>query len=99
MGKLDGLEFDVLITDVLMPGMSGDLLAERIRETHPDLPVVFISGYTDDVRTENLPGRLLHKPFRSKAVIEIVERVLAETAQDPPRAGDGSGACSNVAAR
>ena len=87
---LGELDFDVLVTDVLMPGMSGDLLAERIRQTHPDLPVVFITGYTDDVRTENLPGRLLHKPFRSKAVIETVEQALAERPQAGADQADGA---------
>ena len=41
--------FDLLITDVVMPEMTGDALAREIRAVHPDLPVVFMSGYTAGV--------------------------------------------------
>jgi len=41
--------FDLLITDVVMPEMTGDALAREVRTKHPDLPVVFMSGYTAGV--------------------------------------------------
>jgi two-component system, cell cycle sensor histidine kinase and response regulator CckA len=41
--------FDLLVTDVVMPEMTGDALARDIRKEHPDLPVVFMSGYTAGV--------------------------------------------------
>jgi two-component system cell cycle sensor histidine kinase/response regulator CckA len=41
----DGEPFDVLVTDVVMPGTSGVQLARRLRSYRPDLPVVFVSGY------------------------------------------------------
>lgn len=71
-------EFDILVTDVLMPGMTGDELARRILEVRPGIPVVFMSGYTDDIRTDALGGRLLHKPFGSAEVVRVVEETLAE---------------------
>lgn len=70
--------FDVLVTDVLMPGMTGDELARRIQQVRPGIPTVFMSGYTDDIRVDALGGRLLHKPFRSAEVVRVVEQTLAE---------------------
>lgn len=41
--------FDLLLTDVIMPGLNGRELADRVRTQRPKLPVLFMSGYTDDV--------------------------------------------------
>ncbi len=80
-------EFDVLVTDVLMPGMTGDELARQLQQVRPGLPTVFMSGYTDDIRTDALGGRLLHKPFRTAEVVRVVEQTLAEA----DRASDSAG--------
>lgn len=59
--------FDAVVTDVVMPGMSGKELALRLREMRDDLPVLFISGYSpDELFPDGLPGtttRFLAKPF------------------------------------
>ena len=55
-------DFDVLVTDYMMPGMDGGALARRVKQAHPQLPVLLITGYTgsaDDTR--HLPR--LAKPF------------------------------------
>lgn len=50
LGRVEsGLTFDVLLTDVLLPGVDGPALAARARQLRPGLPVVFMSGYTADV--------------------------------------------------
>jgi CheY-like chemotaxis protein len=72
--------FDVLLTDVVMPGMSGRELAARLHARRPALPVVFVSGYTEDasVRSGTLPpGQIfLEKPFTGAAVAAAVRAVL-----------------------
>jgi signal transduction histidine kinase/CheY-like chemotaxis protein len=58
--------FTVLVTDVAMPGMSGVELARRTRETFPDLPVLFASGYADlDMFGDQLDAEVvMKKPYR-----------------------------------
>ena len=76
---------DMLITDVVMPGLSGPNLAARLREDNPDLRVLYMSGYTDDA-TE-LHGTfwgdvpLLHKPFTPTLLAERVRMALDQPAQ------------------
>jgi len=70
----------LLITDVIMPEMSGRQLADRMREIRPDVKVLFVSGYTDDaiVRHGILePGiAFLQKPFSPTALARKVREVL-----------------------
>lgn len=67
-----------LVTDVVMPGMSGGELAQRIRAMRPDARILFVSGYTDDkvVRRGVLHGEedFLQKPF---SPLELAQRVRA----------------------
>jgi signal transduction histidine kinase len=71
---------DLLLTDVVMPGMSGRQLAVRLMETHPGLKVLFMSGYTDTVMAQHgvlEPGtELLPKPFTLQSLGDKVRAVL-----------------------
>jgi two-component system, cell cycle sensor histidine kinase and response regulator CckA len=71
---------DLLITDVLMPGMSGQELAETARAMHPHLRVLFISGYTDDAvyehRVQHATVHFLQKPFTATGLAQKVREVL-----------------------
>jgi len=75
--------FDLLLTDVVMPGMNGKALADAVIARWPATRVVFMSGYTDNVlfrRGELDPGvRLLAKPFRRSDLATMLRQTLDET--------------------
>jgi CheY-like chemotaxis protein len=59
-----GQHFDLLVTDHLMPGMTGTALAHAVRAKHPNIPVLLVSGYAEHDGIEPGLPRLI-KPFRS----------------------------------
>ena len=72
---------DLLLTDVLMPGMLGTELADRMKEQHRDLAVVYMSGYVDhpDVRARLARGEVfVEKPFRIADLRKALEHALQE---------------------
>lgn len=73
--------FQLLLTDIGLPGCTGPDLALEVREVDPLLPVLFISGYTedDDGFEEILSSRgfLLHKPFSSTRLLRTVREILS----------------------
>ena len=73
-------EIELVLTDVVMPGMSGRELAERIASSRSQVPVVFMSGYPDAVAGElcvlGPETHYLQKPFTAPAVLELIGRVL-----------------------
>jgi PAS domain S-box-containing protein len=74
-----GLTFDLLLTDVVMPGMGGVELAEQLTATRPGLKVLFVSGYTDaDFETLSKVDQrsFLSKPFSSQELTARVRELL-----------------------
>jgi PAS domain S-box-containing protein len=73
-------EIGLMVTDVVMPGMSGGELAELTRERHPDIKVLFLSGYNNDevVKRGVTQGdiRLLRKPFTIDEFSQVVREEL-----------------------
>ena len=80
----------LVLTDVIMPGLNGRELSERLATTQPGLPVLFMSGYTgDDVLARSLlpdEAAFIQKPF---APDELVARVRAMLARDDTSAPAG----------
>lgn len=77
---------DLVLTDVVMPHMSGSELVERLRAEHPGLKVIFMSGYTGANnaaihKSLEMPGvAFLQKPFRLNALITQVEALFVAEA-------------------
>jgi two-component system cell cycle sensor histidine kinase/response regulator CckA len=71
---------DILLTDVIMPHMSGGDLAHKLREMNPRLKILFMSGYTDDMIASHgvLAGetQLIQKPFTAEALGRKLRSVL-----------------------
>jgi len=70
---------DLLLTDVIMPQMNGPELAQCLREIHPALKVLYMSGYTDDklqIVASDRDVALLQKPFRMHDLLHKLQQVL-----------------------
>ena len=71
---------DLLLTDVIMPKMTGNEVAARVRAIRPDIPVLYMSGYAEPVLTDN--GTLqdgvvmIEKPFTSRELLQRVSELL-----------------------
>ena len=78
---LSSSTFDLLLTDIVMPGMDGIELARRATKMHEDLPVMFITGFAAVAmdRSAERPknSKLLQKPFHLRDLVDEVERILA----------------------
>jgi CheY-like chemotaxis protein len=69
------------VLDFIMPGLSGAEVADRIRAERPELPILFVSGYseTEAVRSIAPDAPVLAKPFRADALDRAVRGALAKT--------------------
>ena len=70
----------LVLTDLMMPGMGGAELAQRLRKLWPDLPILFMSGYsTEDLRSRGIAGGddvTIQKPFTLEGLIASVATAL-----------------------
>jgi DNA-binding NtrC family response regulator len=77
--RLRAERFDLVISDIKMPGMDGIALLGEIRRRHSELPVLFITGVaTDDIVVRASPDGFLAKPFRISHIEELIENTLAD---------------------
>jgi len=71
---------DLLLTDVIMPGMGGSDLAERVKLSRPDIKVIYMSGYTDNTIVHNgvleKDVFLVEKPFTPETLVKKIREVL-----------------------
>ena len=72
--------FDLIITDMAMPHMTGDMLAAEIRKLNPGMPVILCTGYSDKIDPDeaSMMGirAFLQKPMDNKDLAECVRKVL-----------------------
>ena len=72
-----GEPFDLLITDIIMPGRDGVALAQLLHRTRPDVKVLFTTGYTRHIAPELLAdSEVLDKPYHRAALLHAVRHVL-----------------------
>ena len=80
LAKLEAQGFDVVLTDISMPGLNGRELLQKVVELYPGTPVIIISGHSDQGQAESLLSHgafdYLLKPFRLEVVEESVKRAI-----------------------
>jgi nitrogen-specific signal transduction histidine kinase len=72
-------EIDLLLTDVIMPNMTGKQVMERLVAERPDLRVLYMSGYFDDAMGADILRHFIAKPFHRDALLDRVRAALARS--------------------
>ena len=82
LARLEAQAFDLVLTDVSMPGLTGMDLLNRVVELYPGTPVIVVSGLSDQEQAQSLIGRgafdYVLKPFRLEVVEDSVKRALEQ---------------------
>jgi CheY-like chemotaxis protein len=85
--------FDLVITDMTMPCMPGDVLAKELIVIRPDIPVIVCTGYSErinsDVAAEIGIRELVMKPVVIKDLAEIIRRVMDDCRKQPASSAGG----------
>jgi signal transduction histidine kinase len=83
-------EFDLVISDVIMPEMNGPELIRHLKDRRRDFAVLFVTGYVGDGETDHLVGyELLRKPFTVGALANAVSSALSRPTSAPLRTSGG----------
>jgi DNA-binding NtrC family response regulator len=92
--RLEADTYDVVLTDISMPGLSGLELLGQVRQRFPDTPVIIISGISDQEHAQGLirlgAFDYLLKPFRLDEVEKSVKRAMEHRKRSLATAGDSS---------
>ena len=84
-------DFDLVISDVIMPEMTGPELVREMKSRRSDMAILFVTGYVGEGETDDLAGyELLRKPFTVGALASSVAAALGRRASEPPRSGAAS---------
>jgi PAS domain S-box-containing protein len=80
-------EIDLIVSDVVMPGVNGRELADQLQVTHPDMPILFMSGYPgSEIDRRGLKvarASFIQKPFTPDALVAVVSEILARRSNLP----------------
>ncbi len=87
-------EFDLLITDIVMPGLDGIALALKVARDRPDLPILLMTGYSAERQRahnlEELICRVITKPFSLEQICRTAEETLVRDGTRRAPAPDGA---------
>ena len=76
-------EFDLVVTDMTMPDMTGDILARKIMAIRPNIPVIVCTGYSEKINPDIVKEigikELAMKPVVMKDIAQMIDRVLSKT--------------------
>lgn len=85
IARQQGTFIDLVLTDVIMPGMSGPQLVSHLQSSYPTVAILFMSGYEGDLVSQagitDLERAVIHKPFTKKDVLTKIRSVLDEKDQ------------------
>ena len=75
-------QFDLVITDLTMPELTGDKLAEEILKIRPGMPIIFSTGFSENINREKAEeigaAGYLEKPYNKRELTRLVRKVLGE---------------------
>ncbi|MEP2380257.1 response regulator, partial [Parasphingorhabdus sp.] len=80
--------FDMIVSDVVMPNMDGPAMAREVRVLHPDMPILFMSGYAEEQLRKSIDldnVAFLPKPFSVAQIAEAVGEILTEDDKNKPK--------------
>ena len=80
--RRDG-NIDLVVSDVMMPEMDGPTMFKELRKRHPDIKIIFVSGYAEDAFQKSLPDPekydFLPKPFTLKQLVAQVKETMGRS--------------------
>ena len=76
---LESEPIDLMLTDVVMPGQSGVELANQVRKVRPDLPIVLVTGYSDELVKNGVDYPFIAKPFTATELKTVIQSALAHS--------------------
>jgi PAS domain S-box-containing protein len=78
LDKLANQPIDLMLTDIVMPGQSGIQLANQVRKMQPKMPIVLVTGYSDEMLDGGLDYPFIGKPFTAAELKSAIEAALAQ---------------------
>jgi len=77
LGILKSTNVDLMISDIIMPGMGGFELVEKVNELYPEVKIQLVTGYSDQVQEDVvLHKKILYKPYQNFDMLERVKSML-----------------------
>ena len=90
-GLLEDEPVDLILLDLLLPGLKGETLVREVRRRHPDIPLVIMTGNTSIYPSSSLDHHgihaFLHKPFHLTELEKLVEELTKERSGQPVASG------------